>query len=119
MIYIASPFSHENQAIEKARYLDAEKYTLHLIREGLPAFSPIVYCYPIHQNRQIRGDFETWKKFNLQMLSRSEELHILQLDQWDQSIGVAHELQWWLTNKLGATFSTWLVRPDNYTKVLY
>lgn len=119
MIYIASPFSHENKLVEKDRYLQVEKYALHLINEGLPAFSPIVYCYPIHLNHKLDGSYETWKKFNLQMLHRSEELHILCLDNWDLSLGVRSELDWWLNNKLGAAFSTWLVNPDNYTKVLY
>lgn len=92
MLYIASPYSHPEAAVRNARYLAAFKYTTQCLHQGLIAFSPIVYGHQFALLENMPTDHIWWLEFNEHMLAASTEIHLLKLDGWQMSRGVAHEL---------------------------
>ena len=91
MIYLASPYTHPDKAVEQARYERTLYWTAKILAAGDPVFSPIVYG---HQFIPFgRGtDFQTWTNFNSDMISSAERMFVLQLDGWQASRGVGGEI---------------------------
>lgn len=92
MIYVASPYSHKDPAVMKERYEQVKAFTAHLMRQGLPAYSPIVHGHDIASSHELPTDWEFWQQHCLAMLRRADKMIILRLDGWDQSTGVQAEL---------------------------
>lgn len=91
MIYLASPYSHPSVTTMLARYYAAKKFTTKQLQSGVAIFSPIVY------GRQMEGEMGTaaadWASFNDNMLPLCEEVWVLCLQGWMDSIGVAAEIK--------------------------
>lgn len=93
MIYVASPYSHENPSVCFRRYIAALEYADRLIKAGHPTFSPIAYGYFFEQFCGANGNFESWIGFNDTMILRCDVVHVLMLEGWDRSRGVRHEIE--------------------------
>ena len=92
MIYIASPYSDPNDAVQYERFMAVRDYSVTLMKLGLPCFSPIAYGRQFQKHYNMGGDFETWLQFNNHMMRTSSKVHVLTLSGWDKSKGVAHEI---------------------------
>jgi hypothetical protein len=90
LVYLASPYSHA--AIRDARYQAACRATAALISAGHVVFSPIVHSHPLVAFG-LAGNWETWERIDRAFLERFDEVAVLMLDGWDQSIGVQAELR--------------------------
>ena len=93
MIYLASPYSHNNPSVMQARFKMAEKYTALLLQQGRIIFSPIVHCHELARTYELPTDFSFWQNYCLGMLAKADELWVLQLDGWKHSTGVAAEIE--------------------------
>lgn len=91
MIYVASPYSHPNPAVRRARYMAVAKHTAWWLRQGYPVFSPVVYGHHIAQEFSIPYIFDAWAPLLKSALSSARVLAVLQIDGWDQSVGVRNE----------------------------
>ena len=88
MIYLASPYRHDNPAI-MAQRLDATRdATERMIRGGLRVFSPLVYSTAMQADPP-----DTWYEFDLDILGRCDELVVLMLPGWQDSYGVGLEIE--------------------------
>lgn len=47
MIYLASPYSHADPAVQRHRYKEAQRATAEMMIEGRVVFSPIAHSHPI------------------------------------------------------------------------
>lgn len=94
MIYLASPYSHSDETIRQYRYEAALAYTAEQLRSGFIVFSPIVYGHQFDKRFSIGQDFESWAAINYWMLGACDEIHILAIDGWDTSKGVAEEIRY-------------------------
>lgn len=92
LIYIASPYSHEDKDIMSQRYFEAMRYNNFLFNNSRHAYSPIVHTHNLALVHNLRTDAKFWRSFNFKMLSVCTDLHILQLDGWSASKGVEQEL---------------------------
>lgn len=92
MIYVASPYTHPDQAIEAIRFAQVSRHTYKLLLAGHVAFSPIVYGHHFRSTYKYAGDSDTWLAFNMKMLEASNQLQVLRLPGWNISIGVAREM---------------------------
>lgn len=95
MIYIASPYSHELPQVRENRYKQVMAYTAHLMRQGKPAFSPIVHTHVLAQVYELPTDFRFWKNYCHQMLDAAKELHVLTLLGYEESVGVQAEIKYY------------------------
>lgn len=93
MIYLASPYSHPSQAVRKQRYEAALHFCENYILMGQPVFSPIVYGYPMES--AIGTDYVSWKGLNDAMLDAASRFWVLTLPGWEESRGVAYEINRW------------------------
>ena len=104
MIYLASPYTHEDREVEHQRYHAACRAVHSLVKEGNVVFSPIVYCHPIREAVGIPGDVGYWWDFNLPFLSAASHFTILMLDGWSLSGGVNREIGFFAAQGLSPEF---------------
>jgi len=92
MIYLASPFSHPDAAVREARFRDACRAAARLMRAGKIVFSPIAHSFPIAQHG-LPVDWHFWEPFDRAHLERCDEVVVLTLDGWRESVGVQAEIR--------------------------
>lgn len=93
MIYLASPYSHPELAVRRKRFEDACDAAGRLIREGRIVFSPIAHTHPIAERNVLPLGWDFWHGFDRAFIERADALYVLMLDGWDQSKGVAGEIE--------------------------
>lgn len=93
MIYLASPYSHENEKIREERYWTVCYAAARLMAEGHHIFSPIAMTHGICAS--TGGDnfaFLHWKELDEEMIRLCDEFWILRMDGWEESKGIKAEL---------------------------
>jgi hypothetical protein len=103
MIYLATPFSDPDPAVRLLRYQQALDFVAHSYRKGHNLYSPIVYGFPIAKILG-NGDWSFWERFDLDTLSRCDELWVLRLPGWDKSRGVRAEIEYANAHKIPTLF---------------
>jgi hypothetical protein len=92
MIYVSSPYSHDNSVIRDRRFRIAKEFIIHcLLEEKVAVFSSIVYWHEMSKEYKLPGDANFYMTFNMNMLRRSECLFLLKIPGWDVSQGVKVE----------------------------
>ncbi len=93
MIFISSPYSHQEQLVRQKRYEAVSNYAAKLIKDGEVAFSPITYGHIIVEfDNTLPTDWLFWEKFCFDFLRYSASMHVLMLDGWEASKGVDTEI---------------------------
>lgn len=92
MIYLASAYSNADPSVREHRYQAACRATAALIRAGQVVFSPVVHSHPLVAFG-LPTVWEAWERIDRTFLERCDELAVLMIDGWDQSIGVRAELR--------------------------
>lgn len=97
LIYLASPYSHADQAVIEDRVYTTQKVTARLIEQGHLIFSPIVHTHPI-ANMVSFAPVNTseamspWMQYDTAMIDKCDELWVLCLPGWELSRGVEAEI---------------------------
>ena len=91
MIYLASPYSHPDPEIRTYRFHAACSAAARLMRRGHVVFSPIAHGHPLAQHG-VPTDWAYWKRQLSVYLGRCDELVVLTIDGWRESIGVSAEI---------------------------
>ena len=92
MIYLASPYTHNDPKVEEARYQFACLATGRLIKEGQHVYSPIAHSRAIAQQTDLPTDFGFWAAYDTDMISKCDEVVVLTLNGWKESKGVQAEI---------------------------
>lgn len=92
MIYIASPYSHEDPAVREHRFREACRMTAALVHAGHVVFSPIVHSVPL-ADYGLPNTWAFWRHQDQVYLERCDTLVVLMLPGWQESVGVAGEIQ--------------------------
>jgi hypothetical protein len=92
MIYLASPYSAAEPAVRQQRFELACRAAAELIRRGKTVFSPIAHSHAICQ-LGLPKEWAFWEKHDLTFLNLCDEVVVLQLDGWQESIGVQAEIE--------------------------
>lgn len=90
-IYLAIPYSrYEEKSFKLANEIAAD-----LIRKGYIVFSPISMSHPIATIGGLQGDWETWKKIDLEFIRWCDEVIVIDFDDnaVNESVGVQDELK--------------------------
>ena len=91
--YLASPYTNPDKAVREQRFnLVCEKAAA-LMRVGKVVFSPIAHSHPIDLLFDHPESGEFWKKQDAPYLEFCSELIVLMIDGWEQSKGLAHEIE--------------------------
>jgi hypothetical protein len=92
LIYLGSPYSHSDPAVRQARFEVACRVATELIRRGQTVFSPIAYSHVLGQ-LGLPLDWAFWQRHDLAFLERCDEVVVLMLDDWRESVGVQAEIE--------------------------
>lgn len=93
MIYLASPYSHDDPKVREGRFKDACIALAHLLKVADDTwYSPIVHHHPLVQYGMPTG-WDFWEQHDKEMLRLCTSVGILLLNGWESSVGVAAELQ--------------------------
>lgn len=101
MIYVASPYTHPHPVVVWSRVHGVKVYVARLIRQGIPAFSPIVYAHDLAGAHGLPTSTAFWMPFCLDFLMHCEYMQVLKLSGWEESKGIALEVQF--ANQRGIT----------------
>lgn len=93
MIYIGSPYSDPSFLVMDDRAYQAGCFAAYMAKQGHVVYCPIASWHHLAKEHAMPRDFPFWSKMNLDILSRSEELWVLQLGGWENSRGLAEELK--------------------------
>ena len=91
MIYLASPYSHEDQSVREIRFQAACRAAAHLINEGNVVFAPVVYGHPLAK-QYVPTDWSAWEPFCRKQLSIADEVVVLCIQGWEDSAGIKEEI---------------------------
>jgi hypothetical protein len=91
MIYLASPYSHDVSAVREMRFRRACWATAELMKRGENVFSPIVHSHPLVVHG-LPNTWEFWQRVDRDYLEHCEQLVVLMLDGWRESVGVQAEI---------------------------
>lgn len=91
MIYLASPYNHDDPAVRVERFEAVCRFAAGLMRSGLVVFSPIAHTHPIAEHGLPKG-WEFWERFDREFLEAADSMIVLMLDGWVESVGVQAEI---------------------------
>ena len=95
LIYLASPYTHEDEMVRQDRYDKVTHSTYLFMTEfGHQIFSPITYGWPIAKIGDLPTDWEYWEECCKVYVSRCQELWVLMLPGWEESTGVTAEIKY-------------------------
>lgn len=90
LIYLSSPYRHENPVEREHRYYWNIAAAAHLIREGYIVFSPIVHSHQLAK-WGITAGLSFWLRQDKPMLEMCSEMITLTLPGWRESDGIRIE----------------------------
>ena len=93
MMYLAQPYTHEDEAVQVHRFEIASYVCARLFIKGYTIFAPIVHWHEVAAKHKIPGNYDTWKKYNHAMLERSTDLIVLAISGWTNSRGLIGEVR--------------------------
>lgn len=94
LIYLASPYSHEDPKIREQRYNNVLNITKEMLQRGFYIYSPIVHNHNIVKligNRTEESAWEFWEKYDISFLRKCDTLWIFMDDGWRESKGIKAE----------------------------
>jgi nucleoside 2-deoxyribosyltransferase len=102
LIYLASPFSHPDHLVRRQRFEAACRAAAELIRQGKIVFSPIAHSFNVCAYG-VPLDWRFWEKHDRRFLEACDEVIVLTIDGWLESVGVQAEID--IAQELGKPVS--------------
>ena len=93
LVYLASPYSHPDPGVRNVRFQQVCKASAILMKKGWLVFSPIAHSHPIAREGGLPGDWAYWEEFDRKFISMSDEMMVLTLDGWENSVGIRAEVK--------------------------
>ncbi len=91
LIYLAAPLGHPDPRIRQERFESVNRYCGYLLRQRVLVFSPLSLGASLDEDAISNS---AWYALGLQMLARCDELRILALEGWEESVGVSLETRY-------------------------
>jgi len=92
LIYLAVPYTHETDEVMNARFEAVTRVSSHLLQVGVANISPITLSREQSIMHTLPPEWIFWKDIDILLLKRSDELWVLTLDGWLESVGVQSEI---------------------------
>lgn len=88
LIYLAHPYIRSPEE----NYNMAAKYAAERVLQGEFIIAPVLMYHPIKKKHSLPSDTEWWLRYDFQLLAACDELRVLMLPGWQQSVGVKNEI---------------------------
>lgn len=92
-VFISIPYTHDDKYIVQERVDKAERYFLHLQKNGYCPVSPVVVGHNLVKKYGTSGLFSHWKEYCISELTSCSTIDILTVNGWDTSVGVKEEIE--------------------------
>lgn len=92
-VYLASPYSHPDSEMRKARFIGVCIAAGALMKKGMVLFSPIAHTYPIEIHGGLPGNWDFWEKYDRYFVENAQSVLVLTLDGYKESKGVNAEIK--------------------------
>jgi nucleoside 2-deoxyribosyltransferase len=92
LIYLCSPFTHHDPEVRQTRFEAACRAAAELTRQGKTVFAPVVHSYAIAKYG-LPDDWKFWARHDRQFIEACDEVVVLTLDGWRESVGVKAEIE--------------------------
>lgn len=93
IVMVLSPYTDGDYGVVQRRVEQTQDYFMKLLELGMTPFSAIMQCHDVSNRKEIAGTFTQWGKYCLDMMSIADEIHVLMLDGWEESVGVRQEIE--------------------------
>lgn len=93
MIYLACPYTHPESVVREIRYQQALYVTGVLSRDKSIVYCPIVHNHNIANSMNMPVDFKFWREIDIEILKKADDLFVLLLPGWKDSIGLKAEIE--------------------------
>lgn len=105
LIYLAGPFSHTEKAIMNEREIQHAKCAIALKQQGLSIYAPITETTALEKLGGLKEtSWAYWREHDLNLLSRCDELWVMLLDGYKESLGVKGEVKFAVKNSIPIKF---------------
>jgi hypothetical protein len=104
LVYVASPYTYHDKKVVEENYRRVSRYAAEVVSQGIVALSPITYGHTLVGFSPMRTDWTFWSNFCLTILSKCDEMHVLMIEGWDLSRGVAEEIEFAEKNNIHVTY---------------
>lgn len=108
MIYLASPYSHEDEYVREQRFIQTRSAVIKLTSQGQMVFSPIVYYHQIALYGKMPSGYKFWQSLNHSYIDLAESVLVLQLAGWQESKGVQDEITYAGVARKSVSYITYL-----------
>lgn len=105
--YLAGPYSHSHEHVRHKRYEQITAVAARLMAEGRIIYSPITSMHYLAKTHALPTEADFWLKHDLAILRRCGKLLVLQLDGWDQSLGLKSEIEFAEANNIPVEYISW------------
>jgi len=92
LIYLAVPYTHKNKEVEARRYERITVVSGIMVSLGFYNISPITQSHVQQEMVELETTWNFWKKVDTLFLERSDEIWVLMLEGWKESVGVQAEI---------------------------
>ena len=92
MLYLACPYSHDDESVRRRRYHLACRAAAKLMQSGIVVFSPLANSVPAVEFGGLELNHHGFMQLDLAILRRCDEMLVITLDGWQKSLGVQQEL---------------------------
>lgn len=94
MIYVAAPYTHSDPAVVKQRMITFAQVMSNLITAGEHPVSPLMNHFLVgYAKTDFPLTWEYWQEYSRSLLKICTELYVITMDGWEQSTGVAAEIE--------------------------
>lgn len=105
LIYLAGPYSHKDRSIMEDRELKHAQCAVALKKQGLSIYAPIPETTALAKLAGLTGtSWEDWREHDLNLLGRCDEIMVMLIPGWKESLGVRGEVKFALKNNIPITF---------------
>lgn len=92
--YLGSPYTHELPEVMEERHRQVCQAAARLFERSILVYSPIAHSHAVNELGSLaQSAFEFWRPFDLGMIDRLTGLMVLMLDGWQESEGLAAEIE--------------------------
>jgi hypothetical protein len=91
-LYLGSPYSKYELGHDAAAYV-VGRAAGQLMARGLRIYCPIVHGHYIAKTHKLPEDWSFWKDQCQPMIDAAAALIVLQMDGWDESVGLTYEIE--------------------------
>lgn len=100
IIYLATPYSHENSEVREIRAQQVTELASILIQSDIIVFSPITYGHELAKHGNLPTDFKFWENFCITFLTKCDTMCVYKMSGWDISKGVKSEIEFCEKNNI-------------------